>query len=316
MSKTVLSAAAAWGADTVVPRLISERENAVYAVTLRGGRKAALRLHRLGYNSEAEIASELSWTESLADRGFPAPQPIRTDGDELFAKAVDGRIATMISWVEGAPIGAAGLPLAGHQSEQITQHEELGRLLARLHQLSDEMELPAKFTRRSWDIAGFLGENPLWGRFWEHPSLSQSARATILAARAKAQDDLTAYQAEGADFGLIHADALRENVFQNEIALTLIDFDDAGFGFRMYDLTTAISQSTDDAVYPELRKAILRGYDQLRPLRQVDRDSFALFTMLRRFASLGWAVPRMAADDPNIARYVRRATETAGAYIG
>ena len=49
------AAARLWGAQVV--RLISHRENAVYEITLPDGQRAALRLHRPGYQDVAGIAT-------------------------------------------------------------------------------------------------------------------------------------------------------------------------------------------------------------------------------------------------------------------
>ena len=56
----------AWGGSSHAPRLLSHRENAVFEVDLPGGR-AALRLHRPGYRTDAHILSELSWTRQLVE---------------------------------------------------------------------------------------------------------------------------------------------------------------------------------------------------------------------------------------------------------
>ena len=48
---------AAWGLPAQTPELLKYRENAVFKVRLADGRKAALRLHRPGYHSEAELRS-------------------------------------------------------------------------------------------------------------------------------------------------------------------------------------------------------------------------------------------------------------------
>ncbi len=307
-------AAAAWGSATDTPRLISHRENAVFQVTLNDGKRAALRLHRPGYNSVAEIEAELWWTHALADLGFPAPKPLQTLGGDYLTHLPDGQVATAISWVSGAPIGETSRPLDGALAEQIALYRDLGGLLARLHSDSDALRLPADFQRRSWDSEGFLGAEPLWGRFWENPALDARSVKLVQTARAAAIAQLRDY-AKTADYGLIHADALRENVFRDAGGLTLIDFDDAGFGFRMYDLTTALSQSVDDANFWDLKEAILAGYSETRGITKRDVDLFPLFTMLRTFASLGWVVPRLPADHAGMPRYIRRAEQAARRYL-
>jgi Ser/Thr protein kinase RdoA (MazF antagonist) len=306
-------ALAAWGGEGA-PRLISHRENSVFAVTLGTGQKAALRLHRPGYNSAEEINSELWWTGALADAGFPAPAPISTLKGDAMLHLPDGQIATMIDWVEGIQIGAGGSPLAGTPAQQTALYRQLGAVLAQLHTTSDSLTPPTDFYRRDWNLDGFLGKAPLWGRFWENPMLDNTTRQLILAAKQKAVEELTAY-APNADHGLIHADALRENVFRKGDKLTLIDFDDAGFGFRLYDLAVSLSQSLMDENYGVLKAALLEGYSQMRPLRQVDIDHFTLFATLRAFASFGWIIPRLKPDDPDKDYYLDRVTLAARAYL-
>lgn len=294
-----LSAAAKlWPLASEAPELLSHRENAVYCVALETGEKAALRLHRPGYNSADEILSELVWTQALADKGFAVPRPIPSRSGALFEQVSDTQVATCLSWAEGGPLGAGGDPLGGSATEKIALYQNVGRLLADLHNLSDAFDPPQNFTRRSWDQDGFLGNNPLWGRFWENPALKPDEGKYLLESRDIARDALTKYRNDCADFGLIHADALRENIFRDGDALTLIDFDDAGYGFRMFDLTTALSQSLLDPDHDQLLDALFDGYAAKRPLRQTDRDHARLFTMLRAFASLGWIVPRTKPGDP------------------
>ena len=175
-------AAAHWGEARGL-RLIAERENAVFALVLENGRRLALRLHRPGYNSPEEIESELWWTGALAERGFPVPRPVPTQEGALMVALDGGLMATALDWVEGTPLGAGGEPLPGSPDEQAATHRDLGRLLAQLHEASDTLRLPATFTRRDWNAEGLLGPNPLWGRFWESPSLSPDQAQQIARAR-------------------------------------------------------------------------------------------------------------------------------------
>lgn len=309
------TALAHWDSDGSAPSLISHRENAVYAVRLANGSPAALRLHRPGYNSAPEIASELWWMQALAARGFPVPSPLPARSGELTVPLGKDRLATMLDWAPGAPLGSGGEPLDGSPDEQAALYRQVGALLARFHEDCDALVLPLDFVRRDWDIDGLLGDQPLWGQFWEYPSLSDDDRTVVQAAHAKARTDLAAYLASGADCGLIHADGLRENIFREGETLTLIDFDDAGFGFRLYDLAVAVSQAIDDPNYGTLSEAVLAGYASGRTLAPDAASLMPLFAMLRCFASLGWVMPRLAPDHPQCARSAIRAVRTARAYV-
>ncbi|MGB5556772.1 MAG: phosphotransferase [Paracoccaceae bacterium] len=310
----VREALALWGGSDCAPRLISHRENAVYEVELPSGR-AALRLHRVGYRSAAEIRSELSWTEALVERGFVAPTPVRALDGSMVLGLGSGQLVSVISWMEGTPIGAVGVPLVGSAEDQAALYHGVGGMLARLHNVTDALELREGFTRPRWDCAGLTGPGPLWGRYWEAPGLSGTEVALIVAARDRARARLAEFDAE-ADCGLIHADALRENVFRTGKGLALIDFDDSGFGYRMYDLASSVTQAVDDAAYPEIVDGLLDGYAAERPLAVAARDLFQMFAMLRAFSAVGWTIPRVAANDPKLAIYRRRALSAAEGFLG
>ncbi|UWQ08102.1 phosphotransferase enzyme family protein [Aliiroseovarius crassostreae] len=302
----------AWGAQHV--RLIKDRENAVHEVRV-GKERAALRLHRPGYMSAAAIRSELDWMGALSQAGMEVPAPISSrDGQAVIALST-GRLATMVTWVDGQPIGDGGVPFDIPVNEQVALYHKLGRELARLHNITDTLTLPQGFTRHRWDLDGLLGETPFWGRFWESPALPESDRHLVNRARAVAQDRAQAYLENGADFGLIHADALRENVFIKDGELMLIDFDDAGFGFRLYELAVMMTQNEDEPAADQIRDAAIAGYRELRDFSAEAEELLPMFIMLRRFASMGWAVPRYELSDPTLIGYTERAVAAARQFL-
>ncbi|MCU0912010.1 MAG: phosphotransferase [Rhodobacteraceae bacterium] len=304
-------ALAIWG-GTEAPVLMKLRENAVFAATLPEVGRAVLRIHRRGYQSEDAIRSELWWLEALADRGLAVPRPLVTPEGAHVAHLADGRFASMLAWVEGTAIGAAGVPLGGDAAAQIRIHASVGHAVAELHVATDRLHLPPAFQRPRWDAEGLLGETPFWGRFWDHPGATASDRATLSAFRHAAAARLADYAAGGADQGLIHADVLRENVLWQGHRAALIDFDDAGWGFRLYDLGTALSQCLSEPHLPALAEALAAGYATERPLSEADHAMLPWFTALRCAASVGWTMPRLAPDDPIQQSHLARAVRAAG----
>lgn len=303
-------ALAAWGA-AAPPRLIKDRENAVYEVRLRSDLRAALRLHRPGYQSAEAIRSELVWTQGLADAGLPVPRPVVSAQGDFIQTLSTGRIASMVEWVGGQPLGEAWTPLPSTPATQADTFHRVGALLARLHAATDALTLPRGFTRPAWNEDGLLGEAPLWGRFWENPALTRLERATLQAARTEARARLAAIRPT-ADYGLIHADLMRENLLIDGPTIRLIDFDDSGFGFRLYDLGTLMLQNLDEPAYPYLLAAAAEGYASLRPL---DAAHIPMFVMLRCLASCGWAVPRLPAGSPRLRDYAVRAVRQAEGFL-
>jgi len=297
------------------PRLLSHRENAVFAVTLPDAARGVLRLHRKGYQSEEAIRSELWWMDALAEAGLGVPRPQRTVDGALMARLADGRIASVLNWVEGRPIGTGGEPLDGTPDEQMRRYASVGRAIAQLHVATDRITLPPWFSRPHWDIDGLLGSAPFWGRFWDHPAASEAEALLLQEARRYARERLSDHAAQGADQGLIHADLLRENILHDGHHARLIDFDDSGFGFRLYDLGTALAQNLKEPALDQIATGLIEGYATHRPLTDDDLAMLPVFVMLRTLASVGWTMPRLAPGDPRIRAYLNRAVRTAHAVL-
>lgn len=280
--------------DGRIIRLIRDRENHVFEIVTPRGR-AALRLHRSGYQSPAAIRSELWWCAELARAGLPVPAALPARDGALLVALSDGRHASVIAWMEGEALGEAARPDTRPLPVVLDLYHALGALLARVHQATDRLALPPDFTRPHWDRDGLVGENPLWGRFWEHPAASADQRAILIRARDALRERLTG------KIGLIHADVLRENVLVNGRSVSLIDFDDSGFGFRLHDLGTALIQTVQHPDHPQLRDALMAGYGT------TDTDMVEAFTLARTLASVGWTIPRLAPDDPIHRSHIARA---------
>ena len=301
-------AARLWGFAPGQITLAARRENVVWrAEDARGA--FALRLHRVGYRSDTELISELQWMESLVQGGLNVPRPLPSHSGRLVEE-VGGTLVDLLTWLPGTPIGRQGeLDVA----DRTGLCRDLGALLARLHGISDDWAPRPGFTRPAWDRAGLLGDAPLWGPFWDNPGLTAAQRATLLAARVKADAHLAGI--EGAlDYGLIHADALSENILIHDGALSLIDFDDGGWGFRDFDLATFLMRFLTAPDYPQMRAALLEGYARRRT---VDPATLDLFILLRALTYPGWIIPRLSepGGEERSARAIRTALPLAEAYL-
>ena len=300
MSAELDEALSAFGAHS--PRFLSESENAVYAVE-RGGERAALRLHRPGYRGRREIWSELWWLDALAREGIDVPAPVTARNGSRLVTLSGGRLASMVTWMNGAPL------------DDTTATPEtfyaIGILLARLHDATDRLPLPARFIRHAWDVDGLMGASPFWGRFWLNPTLSRTERSLIIRARDKAREQLIAFRTKGADFGLIHADAIRGNVFVDNGRVSLIDFDDGGFGFRAYDLAVLMTQNEDLPDSAILLAAAIAGYRSQRDFTSEAEAILPTLILARRMASMGWIVARSQPGDPRRRQYSERALKAA-----
>ena len=294
MSKTIaLQALKIWGMEDVSITLVAQRENLVYRILNQHSRQAyALRLLRKGLRNKAEISSESAWLQALTSGGLSVPVPLETQCGHLCIE-IDGQFIDMQVWL-------AGNTLTHHS--QPDHYRALGKAMARLHSLSDQWVLPTNFQRHAWDREGLLGDNPVWGRFWENTALDSSQQALMHKFKITASLKLQKLHS-ALDYGLIHADLVPDNVLVKEQQLHLIDFDDSGFGYRLFDLATVVLRLQRDPEHNIFIKALIQGYAAERKL---DLEALDLFLAVRACTYIGWIIPRRKelGGDARCARFI------------
>lgn len=289
-----------WNVHNCEPRLIKYRENAVFEVTDSDGAAAVLRVHRQGYHSNESLASELRWMAMLRESGLQTPSPLApmnsADGGNLVV--VTGESAPgdwqvdMLSWMNGRELGEVGEPLQLGDQNIVSLFEKLGAAMATLHNLSTAWAGTANMQRHAWDHDGLVGENPLWGQFWKHEALTPEQREKILQIRDAVSQGLGEYGQNAQNYGMIHADLVPENVMIDGGDIQLIDFDDAGFGWHMFEIATALHWLGDEPEFASMKTAVLEGYQRVRPLTKADINSLPLFHVARSLTYLGWVHTR------------------------
>ena len=273
-----------------IKRLIDLRENAVFEVKNAIGNRAVLRLHRKGYQTSVAIFSELALMKYLSEQGVTVPVPIPVNSGNLLVKSPQGRDASMLSWITG-PSLAEWIEFHHSEAEMQTFIFRLGAELAHIHNITDKFVLPKNFYRPCWNTEGFFGRSPVWGRFWEHPALSDEKKRELINLREELKKRLLEFYSV-ADYGLIHADPLKENILIHRGHPVLIDYDDCGFGFRMYDLAVAMTAWIEDQRYSELSSQLHAGYISCRNLPENQWRYLLMFILIRILANLGWIIPR------------------------
>lgn len=285
MNQIVEQALVHWGMEGAKYELIAARENAVFRIDHATG-CMALRLHRQGYRTEAELHSELMWMQFISEHGIKVPEPIpNVAGDVLIQ--IDDMQVDVLSWLPGMTLTSA-METRDMQG-RVLLFRTLGQEMARFHEISDAWSYPNEFEREAWDKDGLLGESPLWDRFWDNPYLSKEDRHALKNFRLVAGTELERCKGE-LDYGLIHADLVSGNVIVSGQTLKLIDFDDGGFGFRVFEVATALLKYMDAKDYPSLREALIEGYTSVRSL---DLATLDLFLAIRAATYVGWNIARL-----------------------
>ena len=166
--------------------------------------------------------------------------------------------------------------------------ERLGEVTARLHGHARRWPLPEGFVRQTWDFDTMLGSRPIWGD-WRAGMGMDAARQAQLQLLADAIERRLRRYGQGADrFGLIHADLRLANLLLEGPTTKVIDFDDCGFGWYLYDLGAALSFIEHRPDVPELVDAWVRGYRRVAPLAAEDEAEIPTFILLRRLLLVAW----------------------------
>jgi Ser/Thr protein kinase RdoA (MazF antagonist) len=272
--------------------LINVSENMTYRIDRVGGEKLVLRVHRDGYQSQETIMSEIAWMQALqADAGILTPQAVPgVDGkllQRVSAAQIDPRNCVLINWIDGEMPQETGK--LGELLEPFTQ---LGEINARLHQHALAWQRPDFFSRQRWDFDGTIGDQPIWGRFLEGQGLTDGDKGLLKKCTDLIKIRLEKFGNSPNRFGLIHADLRMANLLIHQGNIRVIDFDDCGLGWFLYDIGAALSFMEDRKDVPELVDAWVKGYLRVRPLSEEEIAEIPTFIMVRRLTLLGWAASR------------------------
>lgn len=286
-----------WGVTDANLSMIKMRENAVFKVELPDGDKQVLRIHRAGYHSDDALRSELQWIQALSSAGVETPDVIPRQSGDLFI-VPDSKLAghprqiDMFAWVDGNQLGSSEGGLEGDLAIQKGNFRTIGVLAAQVHNQASQWQPPSNFVRHAWDLDGLSGEQPFWGRFWELEALSKSERDLMINTRDRVRQDLANYAQSSQNYSMIHADMVAENVMVDGEHIRLIDFDDAGFGWHLFEIATSLYFSQNDEYFDQLIDPYIEGYRSERELSDEELDALPLFMMARATTYLGWVHTR------------------------
>jgi Ser/Thr protein kinase RdoA (MazF antagonist) len=266
--------------------LLNVSENATYLVDDPGtGQRSVLRLHRRGYHGPAEISSELAWLDALrSDAGIRTPRVIPDlAGRRLLALEEDGaaepRHVVMFEWLPGIEPPAHSL---------VDSFEELGQITARMHEHALSWPRPAGFARFAWDYDGAFGAVARWGRWQDGMAVGAAERDVLGRLDATLRRRLAGFGAQPHRYGLVHADLRLANLLVDGGQTYVIDFDDCGWSWFLYDLGAALSFIEDDPRAGDLIDAWVRGYRTVRPLAAEDEAEIPTFVVMRRLLLVAW----------------------------
>jgi homoserine kinase type II len=239
----------------------------------------------------------LGLMEHLAARGVSCPTPAR-DNEGRNLKELAGRPAALVTFLEGFWVRR---PATVHCAA-------VGRALAELHMGAQG------FALKRANALGLAGWRPLYERFADRADEIAPDLGPLIGSELRS---LEAHWPKGLPTGVIHADLFPDNVFFLGDRLSgLIDFYFACNDALAYDIAVCLNAwcfEKDLSFNITKGRALLRGYEELRPLTPAEREAMpqlargaALRFLLTR--AYDWLnTPRDALVSPkNPLEYVRR----------
>ncbi|MYD54017.1 MAG: phosphotransferase [Chloroflexi bacterium] len=311
---------AAWGLKPDAMELVSRSENTVFRLDMSDRQRYALRIHRPGYHTLPELESELVWTQALNDAGIRVPVGVRTLNGPGYATipTPDGessRAVGLVNWLEGELLSSV-IDSEADESRIVEHFGQIGRVLAAMNNQASSWMPPAGFTRHAFDVPGYVGNSPFWGRFWDIPPLTNGQRDVLSRARAGIRETLSDYGKNRDTYSMIHADLHAFNILIDPSGnLQAFDFDDAGFGWHQYDLAVVLFGLDDLPYFDAITDALVDGYRSIRPFSDEALSLLPLFLLIRRLVLISWQWERPELGRRNgLEAYIEDACNRANAF--
>jgi Ser/Thr protein kinase RdoA (MazF antagonist) len=280
-------ALALWGlSPEATATMINHSENVTYRVDDPAtGDRSILRIHRVGYHSKEAIRSELQWMNALREEaGVETPKTIAAKDGSVIQTLTSPdlehpRHAVMFTFLDGKEPA---------EDDLIGPFERLGEVSARMHRHAKSWTLPAGFTRHTWDFETAFGATPTWGRWQDGMGMDKPARELLGRMAAAIGRRLERYGKPRERFGLCHADIRLANLLVDGDRTKVIDFDDCGFSWYLYDLGTALSFIEHRPDVPDLVQSWIKGYRKVERLTPEEEAEIPTFIMFRRLLLVAW----------------------------
>lgn len=281
LAKTI---AAAYGFTTVRCQLIAAFMRDVYLVSSHHQRYIFF-VYRHNQRTLDEIEAEWRFVEYLAANDILVAPAIATrQGEYLleFSAPEGTRYGVLTTFVEGQHL---------RRRSSLEAVQTYGRLIAQIHTLADDM--PFSLARPANDIEQII--NRSMAAFAAAVPDRPEDVAYLHRCAAMILPQLEGLLQEKPYYGLIHGDVIRANVqVADDGTVTILDFDLCGPGWRAYDIASylaVIRGLPDESVW---EGAFLSGYEQIRPIAPIERETLPVFEAVRHIFSIG--VPAMNVD--------------------
>lgn len=256
---------------------INYEYNATMKVETTSGELFALRINTNSPRTPENLTAEIAFVRYLAEDGrVRVPHPVENREGNFYTSIlhdVSGKNfhCVLYSWI-------AGEELEDEPTEE--QLIALGAAMALMHLVAQGFELPQGSALPTFDDALWWTEDHLLS---EKSVLDPEAKDLISRVLSAIKTGVGKFYL-GAEPILIHADMHGGNVLWYENSLSVIDFDDCGFGLPLQDLATALYYLDT----PEQDAAFKKGYTSIAPLPECSEREMKMLFLQRRIILLNY----------------------------
>ena len=222
--------------------------------------------------NKEKINSELQWLEALnSDSTLKVQSPVyNINGNMVSTIEHDGNtlFCSLLTWLEGTV-------RYEDQTYTTAQAENLGKMVAKLHDHAASWQLPSGFTRPEHNfqrlqmcLDKLLTENRELAFFDNHTAITLQ----------KTVDKIKiCYQLEQQEhnWGLVHGDICENNYLINGDEVSPIDFSLCGFGSFSEDITGSLLHIFREDMW----QAYFRGYSSIRVLPENLKNRIEAFVI-------------------------------------
>ncbi|MGD9872726.1 MAG: phosphotransferase enzyme family protein [Kiritimatiellia bacterium] len=259
-------------------------ENAVIKLLTDSGKSYALRIRKIIGSYKQQITSELIVLRDFSEStGADIPSPLATRSGELFCIVNDDGndfMCIIFSWVGGVHLGGNDITPAHMAS--------MAKAVAQLHRFSSSCHPPEKLVRPVYDDAWFFGDKS-WTASSEFVSrLDPDDAAYLSAANDSIRARLRQYPRNADTFGLIHYDLHVGNFLFDGDKANMIDFDECGFGWYLFDLAHILFEFIGDQRFDSFKKVAADNYGAGRGISPYSDSDLNLFLALQGIAYMNW----------------------------
>jgi Ser/Thr protein kinase RdoA (MazF antagonist) len=243
-------------------KFLAIETNTMFRVDAEDGERYVLRIYSDEETTLRDNLAEMFWLNALRrDTDLNVTEPVvRRDGGYVTvvnAPGVPGeRRCALFRWIPGRC-------LVYYLSPE--KYYQLGRIMAKLHDHAESLELPADIQPKRWERVFYYPDEPVVYSSAEYRHLFSSEQITVLDEVVRRADRLfeDLYADERGRI-LIHGDLHFWNVHVYRGELYMMDFEDVMLGYPVQDVAITLYYGRDREDYDALCGAFSEGYTSLR----------------------------------------------------